>query len=269
MRRKSTVQLQTLRLEQSRSQARKDIVAVEEPLEIRLGGESIAVTMRTPGNDFELAAGFLFTEGIVKNRADVRKISYCDAEPQEFNIVTIRLDSGVIFDKKRLERHFFSTSACGVCGKAALETIRIHAEPVQSDLEVKADTLYALDAKLRQAQSVFERTGALHAAAVFDESGALGLLREDVGRHNAVDKVVGAALLEEKLPLSRHVLMVSGRSSFEIMQKALMARIPIVASVGGPSSLAVDVATEFGMTLVAFLRERRCNIYAGKQRILV
>jgi FdhD protein len=179
------------------------------------------------------------------------------------------LDPGVAFDPKRLERHFFSTSACGVCGKAALETIRVHAEPLRSDFQITAAQLYSLDEKLRKAQPVFDRTGALHAAALFDATGNLALLREDVGRHNAVDKVVGAALLAGKLPLERHILMVSGRSSFEIMQKALTARIPIVASVGGPSSLAIDVAEEFGVTLVSFLRGRRCNVYAGKQRVKV
>src|ERR1043166_8257182 len=168
MRRKSTIQLPILRLEGPRSQTRKDLVAAEEPLEIRIGDQNIAITMRTPGNDFELAAGFLFAEGIVKRRADVRSISYCDAEPQEYNVVAVHLANGVSFDLKRLERHFFSTSACGVCGKAALDTIRVQSERIESDFRVKVDTLYGLNAKLRQEQSVFERTGALHAAAAFD-----------------------------------------------------------------------------------------------------
>jgi FdhD protein len=268
-RRKSTAQVQTTKIEETRSQSRKDLVAVEEPLEIRIGDESVAVTMRTPGNDFELAAGFLFTEGVIRESGHIRKISYCNAEPQHFNIVTVLLDGAVAFDSKRLERHFFSTSACGVCGKAALDTIRVHAKPLRDDLNVTTGQLFSFDAKLRKAQPVFERTGALHAAALFDAAGNLTLLREDVGRHNAVDKVVGAALLAGTLPLERHVLMVSGRSSFEIMQKALMARIPIVASVGGPSSLAIDVAEEFGVTLVSFLRGQRCNVYAGKQRVKI
>lgn len=267
MRRKSTAQVQVVTLDADRSQRRSDVVAVEEPLEIRIGKRSIAVTMRTPGNDFELAAGFLFTEGVIQKSADIRKIAYCDADPQEYNVVTVTLGSDVEFDPKRLERHFFTTSACGVCGKAALESIRVNTTPIQSDFQVPAGTLYSLDAKLRKTQSVFEKTGALHAAALFDETGGLLLMREDVGRHNGVDKVIGAALLEDKLPLEQHVLMVSGRSSFEIMQKALVARIPIVASVGGPSSLAVDLAKEFGVTLVSFLRGRRCNIYTGEQRI--
>ena len=267
MRRKSTAPVQVIKLDDDHSQSRGDIVAVEEPLEIRIGKESIAVTMRTPGNDFELVAGFLFTEGVIKKPADIRKIAYCDADPQEYNVVTVTLGDDVDFDPKRLERHFFTTSACGVCGKATLESIRVNTTPNKSDLKVSADTLYSLDAKLRKTQSVFEKTGALHAAALFDETGGLLLVREDVGRHNGVDKVIGAALLENKLPLDRHVLMVSGRSSFEIMQKALVARISIVASVGGPSSLAVDLAREFGMTLVSFLRGRRCNIYTGEQRI--
>jgi FdhD protein len=268
MRRKNTAQVQVITLDDDRSQSRGDVVAVEEPLEIRIGKESVAVTMRTPGNDFELAAGFLFTEGIVKKTADIRKIAYCDADPQEYNVVTIRLGDEVKFDAKRLERHFFTTSACGVCGKAALESIRVRAAPIQGDFTISTDMLFSLDAKLRKTQSVFEKTGALHAAGLFDENGELLSMREDVGRHNGVDKVIGAMLLENKLPLDRHVLMVSGRSSFEIMQKALVARIPIVASVGGPSSLAVDLANDFGMTLVSFLRGRRCNIYAGKQRII-
>jgi FdhD protein len=267
-RRKSTAQVHTLRIEEDRSSRRKDIVAVEEPLEIRIGDESVAVTMRTPGNDFELAAGFLFTEGILQRPADVRRISYCNAEPQEYNIVTVELASEVRFDPKRLERHFFATSACGVCGKAALETIRVHARPMESAFTVPAELLFSLDARLRQSQTVFDRTGSLHAAAVFDEAGEVLFLREDVGRHNAVDKVVGAAFLARKVPLDRHVLMVSGRSSFEILQKALLARIPVVASVGGPSSLAIDLAAEFGLTLVSFLRGRRCNVYAGGQRIV-
>jgi len=266
-RRKSTAQIHALKIDEKRASTRKDLVAVEEPLEIRIGDESIAVTMRTPGNDFELAAGFLFSEGVIHRPADVPHISYCNADPQEYNIVTIQLARDVGFDRKRLERHFFSTSACGVCGKAALETIRVHAQPIRDDFAVEVDLLFSLDEKLRKAQPVFERTGALHAAGLFDERGKLVFLREDVGRHNAVDKVVGAALLAGKLPLARHVLLVSGRSSFEIMQKALLARIPVVASVGGPSSLAVDLATEFGMTLVSFLRGRRCNVYAGKQRV--
>lgn len=264
---KSTAHLDTFKLDGARGETRRDVVAVEEPLEIRVGTESLAVTMRTPGHDFELAAGFLFNEGVIRSGADIRKIGYCQAEPQQYNIVTVELGGDVEFDPKRLERHFFTTSACGVCGKVALDTLKIHSKPIRSKFHVDADVLYALDAKLRGRQSVFERTGALHAAAVFDGSGELVLVREDVGRHNAVDKAVGAALLENQLPLDRHLLMVSGRSSFEILQKALMARIPIVASVGGPSSLAVDVAKEFGMTLVSFLRGRRCNVYAGRERI--
>ncbi|MSR64964.1 MAG: formate dehydrogenase accessory sulfurtransferase FdhD [Verrucomicrobiae bacterium] len=267
-RRKSTAQVQVITLENDRSQTRGDVVAVEEPLEIRIGKKSIAVTMRTPGNDFELAAGFLFTEGVIKKTADIRKIAYCDADPQEYNVVTVTLGGQVDFDPKRLERHFFTTSACGVCGKAALESIRVRTEPIQSEFKISTDMLYSLDATLRKTQAVFEKTGALHAAGLFDAKGELSSMREDVGRHNGVDKVIGAALLENKLPLDRHVLMVSGRSSFEILQKALVARIPIIASVGGPSSLAVDLANDFGMTLVSFLRGRRCNIYAGKQRIV-
>ena len=263
----NTTLLDVFKLDGAKGGSRRDVVAVEEPLEIRVGKTSLAVTMRTPGHDFELAAGFLFNEGVIRTSADILKIGYCEAEPQQYNIVTVELSGKAAFDLKRLERHFFTTSACGVCGKAALETLAIHSKVVHSKFRIDIETLYSLDAKLRGKQSVFERTGALHAAAVFDGVGELVLVREDVGRHNAVDKAVGAALLEGKLPLDRHVLMVSGRSSFEILQKALMARIPVVASVGGPSSLAVEVAKEFGITLVSFLRGRRCNVYTSRERI--
>jgi len=255
---------------------RPDVLATEEPMEIRLLSgptkRTVAVTMRTPGADFELAAGFLYGEGIISSPDDILKISYCvdpeiDAE-QQYNIVNVELRSGTEFDLRPLERHFYTTSACGVCGKASLEQLELRGCPVISPgPEVSAETIYSLPETLREAQGLFDATGGLHAAALFDGEGELLALREDVGRHNATDKLVGWALLEGRLPLAEHVVLVSGRSSFEIMQKCLTAGVPIVCAISAPSSLAVDVAREFGMTLVGFLRGGRFNVYAGFDRI--
>jgi FdhD protein len=255
---------------------RPDALATEEPMEIRLLAgptkQTVAVTMRTPGADFELAAGFLYGEGIVTSPEDILKISYCvdpdiDAE-QQYNIVNVELRAGREFDLRPLERHFYTTSACGVCGKASLEQLELRGCPViPPGPEVPAETIYALPETLREAQGLFEATGGLHAAALFDREGELLALREDVGRHNATDKLLGWALLEGRLPLSEHIVMVSGRSSFEIMQKCLTAGVPVVCAISAPSSLAVDVAREFGMTLVGFLRGGRFNVYAGAERI--
>jgi FdhD protein len=262
-------------VEDGKMRVRPDTLATEEPMEIRLltGGErqTVAVTMRTPGADFELAAGFLYGEGIVKSTDDIAKISYCvDSDldaAQQYNIVNVELRGGREYDLRPLERHFYTTSACGVCGKASLEQLELRGCPVAlPGPEVSAETLYSLPEKLREAQGLFDATGGLHAAALFDEEGNLVALREDVGRHNATDKLVGWALLENRLPLSGHIVMVSGRSSFEILQKCLTAGVPFVCAISAPSSLAVDVATEFGMTLVGFLRERRFNVYAGHER---
>jgi FdhD protein len=262
-------------VEDGKMRVRPDTLATEEPMEIRLltGGErqTVAVTMRTPGADFELAAGFLYGEGIVKSTDDIAKISYCvDSDldaAQQYNIVNVELRGGREYDLRPLERHFYTTSACGVCGKASLEQLELRGCPVAlPGPEVSAETLYSLPEKLREAQGLFDATGGLHAAALFDEEGNLVALREDVGRHNATDKLVGWALLENRLPLSGHIVMVSGRSSFEILQKCLTAGVPFVCAISAPSSLAVDVAREFGMTLVGFLRERRFNVYAGHER---
>lgn len=257
---------------------RPDTLATEEPMEIRLvtgdDTQTVAVTMRTPGADFELAAGFLYGEGIVTSRDDIRRISYCvdpevDAE-QQYNIVNVELRPGLDYDVRSLERHFYTTSACGVCGKASLEQLEIRGCPVVSPgPEVSAGTIYALPERLRRAQRLFDSTGGLHAAALFDTEGKLLTLREDVGRHNATDKLVGWALLDGKLPLNEHIVMVSGRSSFEILQKCLTAGVPIVCAISAPSSLAVDVARDFGMTLVGFLRGEKFNAYAGDGRIVV
>jgi FdhD protein len=263
-------------VEDGSTRVRPDVLATEEPMEIRLISASIkqtvAVTMRTPGADFELAAGFLYGEGIVTSPDDIRKISYCldadlDAE-QRYNIVNVELHSGRDYDLQGLERHFYTTSACGVCGKASLEQLELRGCPViPPGPEISAETIYSLPNKLREAQGLFEATGGLHAAAFFDAEGDLIALKEDVGRHNATDKLIGWALLEGRLPLSDHIVMVSGRSSFEIMQKCLVAGVPIVCAISAPSSLAVDVAREFGMTLVGFLRGNRFNVYAGSERI--
>jgi len=257
---------------------RPDMLATEEPMEIRLLAgptkQTVAVTMRTPGADFELAAGFLYGEGIISSPDDILKISYCvdpdiDAE-QQYNIVNVELRSGTEFDLRPLERHFYTTSACGVCGKASLEQLELRGCPVISPgPEVSAETIYSLPETLREAQGLFDATGGLHAAALFDGEGELLALREDVGRHNAADKLVGWALLEGRLPLAEHVVLVSGRSSFEIMQKCLTAGVPIVCAISAPSSLAVDVAREFGLTLVGFLRGGKFNVYAGADRVRI
>ncbi|MGE5291691.1 MAG: formate dehydrogenase accessory sulfurtransferase FdhD [Micromonosporaceae bacterium] len=243
---------------------RPDMLAVEEPLEIRIEGEPLAVTMRTPGDDIDLAAGFLFTEGVVRAAADIAEIRKCDE-----NVADVRLRPGVTVAEDRLRRNFLTTSACGVCGKESIDSVRTRAsfDTTGDEVRVDAAELTRLPDRLRQAQRVFARTGGLHAAGVFGADGALLTLREDVGRHNAVDKAVGWALLRGRLPLSGCVLLVSGRASFELVQKALMAGIPVLAAVSAPSSLAVELAEEAGMTLVGFLRGSDMNIYAGAHRL--
>jgi len=255
---------------------RTDYLATEEPLEIRLdaGGATatVAVTMRTPGADFELAAGFLYGEGVVGSRDDVGRLSYCtdpeiDAE-QQYNIVNVGLTGGAMPDLHTLERHFMTSSACGICGKASLDALELRGCPVvPPGPAVDPAVLPRLPDALRERQGLFESTGGLHAAGLFTAGGELVALREDVGRHNAVDKLIGWALLDGRLPLSDHLLMVSGRSSYEILQKALAAGIPVVCAVSAPSSLAVDLARRFGMTLVGFLRGQRFNVYAGEERL--
>ncbi len=257
-----------------------DALAVEEPLEIRLGfiengkatHKSISITMRTPGDDFELAAGFLFTEGIIKSAAQINRIRHCGVPGKDSNLRnTVRVDlrSDVIIDFKRLERHFYTSSSCGVCGKTSIEALQTGvcrlketAKPVFT-----AETINRLPETLRTAQNVFDRTGGLHAAALFDAAGKMESLREDVGRHNAVDKLVGARFLADKLPLADKILFLSGRASFELLQKAVMAQIPIVCAVGAPSSLAVDAAKNFNVTLLGFVRNGRFNVYSGIERV--
>jgi FdhD protein len=225
--------------------------------------------MRTPGSDFELVAGFLLSEGAIADKTDLVQMAYCvdrEADEQLYNVVTVRL-RGDTSKVTPLQRHFYTSSACGVCGKANLDALEIVGKPIESRLTVDPTVVYELADTLARSQGVFKKTGGLHAAALFDGAGNLVAAREDVGRHNAVDKVVGWAFLNDRLPLDDHILLVSGRTSFEIMQKAVMARVPVVAAVSAPSSLAVGVAERFNVTLVGFLRDRRFNVYAGRERI--
>ena len=255
-----------------------DTLAAEEPLEIRLlwwedgqeRRESIAITMRTPGDDFELAVGFLYGEGIVTGREDIVDVSWCmdEDEPQTFNIVTVTLRPDIPFDITRLDRHFYTTSSCGVCGKATLEALEVRGcDPLPAGPHVDPAVIHSLPAALRRSQEVFERTGGLHAAGLFDRDGNLLALQEDVGRHNALDKLIGAQLLAGNCPLDNRLLLLSGRASFELLQKALVARIPLVAAVGAPSSLAVSLAESFNLTLLGFVRPDGFNIYTGVERV--
>jgi len=271
----STTSSQVMVVEDGAARMRPDELATEEPMEVRVaaGGErrTLAVTMRTPGADFELAAGFLFSEGVVAGRDGIRSIRYCvdrDVEAdQRYNVVTVDLAVRTLPGLEAMERHFLTTSACGVCGKANLDALQLRAGRVPAGPTVGAGTLRRLPDELRRAQGVFASTGGLHAAALFAPGGELMALREDVGRHNAVDKVLGWAVLEGRIPLNEQLLVVSGRSSYEILQKAVTAGVPIVCAVSAPSSLAVDVARAFGVTLVGFLRAGRFNVYTGEERI--
>src|SRR5262245_60462262 len=255
-----------------RRSERPDVLASEEPMEIRAHGPGqdpvrVAVTMRTPGGDFELAAGFLFTEGLIGPR-DVRQVAYCDdvdTEEQRFNVITVVLADR--FDEGALHRNFFATSSCGVCGKAALEDVEGRCAPIAPGFHGGVDTILELPGRLRSAPRVFDRTGGLHAAGLFSAEGDLVTAREDVGRHNAVDKAIGEQLLAGALPLSERILQVSGRVSFEIVQKAAVAGIPVLSAVGAPSSLAVDAAERLGVTVVGFVRDGGCNVYTGADRI--
>jgi FdhD protein len=266
----STSRVRVLNVEAGERRRRSDRLATEEPMEIRVdepGGEqrTIAVTMRTPGHDFELAAGFLLTEGLI-GPDDVRRIRYCDVPraEQHYNVVTVAVERPL---PDLAARAFYTTSSCGVCGKASLDALDVQCAPVTPGPVVLPEILTGLPEELRRVQRVFDRTGGLHAAALFDANGTLLSSREDVGRHNAVDKIIGADLMAGNLPLAGRILLVSGRASFEIVQKAAVAGIPMLCAVSAPSSLAVDAARRFGMTLVGFLRDERFNVYSHAERI--
>ena len=261
--------------------ARADLLAVEEPLEIRIGGQPLTVTMRTPGDDIDLAAGFLFTEGLLSPAIDLRQIRMCDENVADATLEVADLPSAAEVQRatdarraqqsaqERAQRNFLTTSACGVCGKESIDAIRVRSryDLTADQTQVAPAVLAGLPDRLREAQRVFASTGGLHAAGLFTTDGSLAVLREDVGRHNAVDKVIGWALRAGRLPLTGHILMVSGRASFELVQKAAVAGLPVLAAVSAPSSLAADLAEETGMTLVGFLRGNSMNAYTGLQRL--
>ncbi len=252
----------------------RDTLAGEEPLELRVDGRSLAVTMRTPGADFDLAAGFLVSEGVIAESRELVAMRYCagvdESGVNQFNVLDLSLASGVSLPTRDVARAFFTTSSCGLCGKASIDAVRTRSrfEPPDDSLRVSSELLVTLPVRLRASQRVFDTTGGLHAAALFDPTGELLVLREDVGRHNAVDKIVGWALREGRLPLRDAILLVSGRASFELVQKAVMAGLPMLCAVSAPSSLAVDLARESGISLVGFLREPSMVVYAGAERIL-
>ncbi|GAA0367856.1 formate dehydrogenase accessory sulfurtransferase FdhD [Streptomyces blastmyceticus] len=280
-----TARRRVIRIRDGAVGARPDTLVAEEPMEIRLNGKPLAITMRTPGDDFALAAGFLVSEGVLGGAEELANIVYCagatvGAPPavagggsNTYNVVDVRLAPGVPLPDIALERNVYTTSSCGLCGKASLDAVRTTARHAISDgpspMRLEPALLAALPDRLRAAQQVFERTGGLHGAALFSAEGELLDVREDVGRHNAVDKIVGRALQQGLLPLSGTVLLVSGRASFELAQKAVMAGIPVLAAVSAPSSLAVDLAAETGLTLVGFLRGSSMNVYAGEQRVVL
>jgi len=254
-----------------------DSLAAEEPLEIRLSygpmnarqQKSISVTMRTPGNDAELAIGFLYTEGIIGSAKEITSAKPYNQRAE--NIIRVELDPNVKTDMERLGRHFYTSSSCGVCGKASIDAVKTVCNilPTKDSIQIPVELIYKLPALLRDKQDVFEHTGGLHASALFDLEGKLLMLREDVGRHNALDKLIGASLMADMIPLDNHILLLSGRASFELIQKAAMAGIKIIAAVGAPSSLAVEMADESDITLIGFLRGERFNIYTGAQRIVI
>ncbi|MEV4036246.1 formate dehydrogenase accessory sulfurtransferase FdhD [Streptomyces umbrinus] len=274
-----TERRKVIRIRDGAVSTRPDTLVAEEPLEIRLNGKPLAITMRTPGDDFALAAGFLVSEGVLGRADELQNIVYCAGATVDgsntYNIVDVRTAPGVVIPDITLERNVYTTSSCGLCGKASLDAVRTTARWSIDDtagdtappVRLEPELLASLPDRLRAAQRVFDRTGGLHAAALFTEDGELVDIREDVGRHNAVDKLVGRALQNGSLPLSRTILLVSGRASFELAQKAVMAGIPFLAAVSAPSSLAVDLAAESNLTLVGFLRGTSMNVYAGEHRI--
>ena len=252
---------------------RPETLAVEEPLELRLNGTALTVTMRTPGSDVELAQGFLLTEGVIGGRDDISRVEYCRGTGPDgtntYNVLDVSLAPDVVMPDVDVTRNFYTTSSCGVCGKGSIDAVRTVSRhsPGDDPTVVAAETLSTMPKKLRQAQKVFASTGGLHGAALFDANGTALVVREDIGRHNAVDKVIGWALENHRIPLTGTVLLVSGRASFELTQKAIMAGIPILAAVSAPSSLAVDLASQAGLTLVAFLRGESMNVYSRPDRV--
>ena len=282
MARSAVYPVKITKVNESNFQLADDLLAVEEPLEIRIGygnkadrkQKNISVTMRTPGHDFELALGFLFTEGMIENVQQISQIKYCtelNSQKDNENIVRVELKENIIMDFSNIQRNFYTTSSCGVCGKASIEAIKTvcNSTTIQAEFTVQDEVILSLPQKLRALQNVFEHTGGLHACALFETNGNMVLLREDVGRHNALDKLIGAVVgsKNEEILFNNKVLLLSGRASFELIQKAAMAQIKIVCAVGAPSSLAVQTANEFGITLIGFLRENRFNIYSEAQRI--
>lgn len=278
MAKSSSLPTAIIKVNSAGTQTADDMLAAEEPLEIRIGfydqrvpvEKSISVTMRTPGNDFELAAGFLFTEGIITSNDDIQTIKHCNGLHE--NVVRVQLKEHVTIDLGKLERNFYTTSSCGVCGKSSIEAVKTvcRIKTIQKDtLRFSPDIIHGLPAILRSRQNVFDFTGGLHACGLFDMSGNLLITREDVGRHNALDKLIGAILINPSISLENSLLLLSGRASFELIQKAYMAGIKLVCAVGAPSSLAVQMAEEFGITLVGFLRNNSFNIYSGHQRIII
>jgi FdhD protein len=263
----STATQQVIRWNGAASQNAADELAMEEPLEIRIDTRPFVVTMRTPGNDDELAAGFLFTEGLIRSTSALREIRL-NRRNRTGNSIDVFLESDVKIDFNQFRRHGFASSSCGLCGKESIRAVQKRFAPVRSRMAVPAKLLMDLPNRLRAAQPTFDRTGGLHAAGIFTYEGELVVAREDIGRHNAVDKVIGFGLLNNLLPFDNHVLVVSGRASFEIVQKSLAARVPIVCAVSAPSSLAVELARANAQTLVGFLREKRMNVYVGKQRVI-
>jgi FdhD protein len=283
MKKAAVAPIQILKINNVESELTDDLLAVEEPMEIRIGfgknnnreQRNISVTMRTPGNDFELALGFLFTEGIIENVNDVSQIKYCselNSKQDNNNIVRVELNENIVFDFSKIQRNFYTTSSCGVCGKASIDAIKTvcNTKVTEENLKVSKNVILALPDKLRSSQNVFEYTGGLHACALFDNNGNIELIREDVGRHNALDKLIGAVIGNKNQTqlFENKILLLSGRASFELIQKAAMANIKIICAVGAPSSLAVETAIEFGITLIGFLREKRFNVYTNFERVI-
>ncbi|MGH8993917.1 MAG: formate dehydrogenase accessory sulfurtransferase FdhD [Acidimicrobiia bacterium] len=271
--RRTVTRARALAVREARAWERPERLATEEPMEIRAGGPgqepvSVAVTMRTPGHDFELAVGFLAGEGLITSHAEVTSVRYCELppdEPQHYNVVSVGLTVPV--DEDALRRHFYATSSCGICGKASLEQVEVRCAPLAPGPPLPASVILGLPDALRSAQRIFEQTGGLHAAGTFDHQGRVVTVREDVGRHNALDKLVGRALLTGELPLGDRVLMLSGRVSFELVQKAAVAGLPIVCAVSAPSSLAVETAEALGIAVVGFVRGAGFNIYSHPERV--